>query len=350
MLTWTNQPYESMWNHIRLLKYSTNVKKLLTGKLLSNRNFFFSDQELVERKSRQIAYAISQADEYFKAADNVSEITSPLLYFYGMLSLVKALLVANTQNLLLDDIKYHGLFTRAINENLKKYVERENEWCIEKEFAVCNEGVLDELTKLVHNFSFPKHSIILFKDILKLNPELGDFYTKYYGEPASFLPLYSYDLKTFPFKLYPATTDKKKVLASFPNIEKHFEVTADLLHGQALVIQSREYLKEMPNNIGIYYPIPGGRYLIAGLDYEHESNTCSYYISPEICDYIGMFILSNCVRYKQELWGMTVSGERDGGFGLVNLFISIARTRFPNFILSQLFNEKFEYGVAARLM
>ena len=61
-----------------------------------------------------------------------------------------------------------------------------------------------------------------------------------------------------------------------------------------------------------------------------------------------MFILSNCVRYKQDLLGKIVDGEAGGRIGVINFFISTSRIRFPAFILSQLLNEEVEFGTTAR--
>ena len=127
MFTWTNQPYESMWNHLRVLQIPKNVEALLTGKMKSERQSFFESCELTSRKSHQIAYAIKQADEYFTAGDSVSIATSPLMYFYGMLALTKALLVANSEETLLEDIKYHGLYTRPITSDLRRYTSNISE-------------------------------------------------------------------------------------------------------------------------------------------------------------------------------------------------------------------------------
>ena len=352
MLTWTNQPYESMWNHLRLLQVPKNVEALLTGRMKSKRAHIFEQNELVERKAKQIAYAIRQADEYFSAADTVSITTSPLMYFYGMLSLAKAVIVANNQTILLDDIKYHGLFTRSITEELKAYSDDHEDWRMEKEYAVTNDGVLNEFVKIVHNFSLPKNSIIRFKDILKTNPEIGEIYNRYYDEPSHFFSLYNHTMRQDPFfiELNPQTTNREEFLMSFGDIENDFEISNDILHNQALIIQSRPHLISPPSYMGIYYPIPGGCYLVSGLEYLNDQIIHHKYICPEVSDYIGMFILGNVVRYKQEFWGQTVTGEVDGSIALVNLFVSIAKNRFPNFVLNQIFGEKFEYGSSARLM
>lgn len=352
MFTWTNQPYESMWNHLRLLKISKNVEGLLTGTIKSNRQTIFEHNPLVERKSKQIAHSIRQADEYFAAADIVSISTSPLLYFYGMLSLAKAAIVANHEHFLLDDVKYHGLYTRPITEKLRLYTENHENWKIEEEYAVTNDGVIDVFLRTIHGITIPSKSIIKFKDILKINPEIGEIYNRYYDEPPSFFPLYSAEVTQDPFsiKLYPETKDKEIFLNSFGYITDDFEITDKLLHEIALTVKNKTHLENLPNYMGIYNPIPGGQFLVSGLEFDFEGNNNRKYIPPEACDYIGMFILGDLVRYKQEFWGKTIMGEVDGSIALLNLFVSIARNRFPNYILNSIFGEKFEYGSSARLM
>ena len=90
--------------------------------------------------------------------------------------------------------------------------------------------------------------------------------------------------------------------------------------------------------------------MIGGLRYETVQGQAERYIRPEVCDYVNMFILSNCVRYKQEFWGKIIEGTTVGALGLISLYVSVARSRFPNFILSQLFGEEFSFGAAARFM
>ena len=353
MLTWTNRPYETMWNHLNLFSSKANAKSLLQGRMKSQRLWGYFDEALLEKKSSQLAYSISQAYEYFRAADTITVNTSPLLYFYGMLALAKALIVANNPNVLLHDIKYHGLHTRPINHALQNYAQDDTQWSIANEYAVTNAGVFKELTDLIHSFTFTDNiSIIKYKDILSVDPELSEFYGRYYDEPSRVH--YLYDVKflsddPYRIELCPRTVDRNAFELLFPNFTNDFDFQ-EVIHHQALRYTNKDHVSSLPDNIGIFRPIPGGRYLIGGLLFEENGNIISRYISPELCDYVNMFILSNCVRYKQEFWGKVVQGEHEGSLGLINLSISTAVMRFPNFILSQLLNEHVEYGTAARYM
>jgi hypothetical protein len=341
-----------MWDHLKVLTYKANAKALLNGQMGSKRTFSLLPGEILDRKSAQVAYSIGQAHEYFKAADMVEINTSPLLYFYGMLSLAKALIVANHPSILLDDIKYHGLFTKPITLDLNNYVNEEAGWRIEKEYAITSEGVFKEFSELIHGFSLPKNSIVRFKNITSADPELSEMYQRYYRESPNVQYLYDLTVSGDPpfMEVCPSTKDQADFETRFPEITNYFDLQPGLKHNQALVYRSKTNLEELPCNIGTYYPFPGGQYLVSGMIYENNGTNFSKFITPELGDYMNMFILSNCVRYKQEFWGQVIDGSKTGSLAIVNLFISVARNRFPNFILNHLFKEKFEWGTATRLM
>ena len=341
-----------MWNHLLLFTSKANVVKLLVGEIKSNRSLFIERGEKLEKKASQIAYAIGQAFEYFKAADTVSISTSPLLFFYGMLSLAKALIIANHPNVLLADISYHGLTTRPCNKELENYATNESIWKIEDEFLVIRPGVFNWLTHVTMDFEFPESTVFKVRDLLRIDPEIADFYFSLYGEIPQAQYLYddSETLNPYHLEICPRTTDKNTFERVFPEIISDFDIEPNVRHKQALVYRSKSHVTQFPQYIGIYYPLAGGRYIIKGLPYKANDSILLKYQFPELSDYLLMFILSTCVRYKQEFWGKLIHGELDGNIGILNLAISNARLRYPNFILNNLYNERFEYGIAARLM
>jgi hypothetical protein len=349
-LTWTHQPYDAIWDYILFLTSKANVKKLLLGQTPSKRKQIFLEGELVEKKSSQIAYSIAQAREYYVAADAVSVATSPLLYFYGMLSLAKALIIANDPKLLLDGIKYHGLTLRPNSDYLANYSSDEQAWTLENEYAVVKSGVFSHLAKITQGIVIPDEYVYHLQQLFSVNPELSDTYVRSYSDFPQVQYLYSYEETAKPYKLTicPRTTNKELFESLFPEFVNDFACEEGIKHNQALVYHSKPTITEFPKYFGIYSPLPGGRYLVRGLNYQGSGVTNVQYTLPELCDYIFMFILSNCVRYKQEFWGKIIRGESSGSIGIMNQAISIARLRFPNFILSHFYNENFAYGIAAR--
>lgn len=346
MFTYTETPLKDIWEHIRFLSIENNCKRLLKGEIKSNRTLFYSQDEILNKKAKEISMCLKQADEYFHASETTSINTSPLLLFYGMLSLSKAIIVANKETLYLDDIKYHGLETRPRYNFLKTYNENPSSWCIEKEYAVTNDGVFSYLVEILDDFTFPSSSVIEFKDIIKCVPELWGIYEKYYDESSNVLSLYSHEEKTDPtynLRLNVSGTDSQKILNVIPELQIDFEVGEELYHDQSVVFTSNK-LNSFPDYLGIYTPQFGGNYLIKGIRFFDGSNYQNKFISLESLDYISMYILSICVRYKQVLWRQVISGENSGSISLINLYTKSIKRRFPNIILNKFFNEKFTYG------
>lgn len=346
MFTYTETPLKDLWEHLKFLSIENNCKRLLNGEIQSNRTITYSEGAVIDKKSKQISMCIKQAHEYFVASESVSINTSPLLLFYGMLSLSKALIIANKEEIYLDDIKYHGLETRPRYEFLNTYIEDELNWKIEKEFAVTNLGVFSYLLEILDDFSFPQYSVIEFQNILKCIPELQGIYEKYYAESSSILSLYSCKINEAPnysLKLFIQGTDSVDMIKVIPELQNDFNISDQLHHEQSIEFTSNN-LSSFPKYMGIVSPQAGGYYLIKGLKYYNGRQFENRYISLGSLDYVGMYILSVCVRYKQVLWGQIISGEISGSISLIELLISSIKRRFPNIILDKLFNENFRYG------
>ncbi|HEY5175873.1 MAG TPA: hypothetical protein VII95_09960 [Terriglobales bacterium] len=113
---------------------------------------------------------------------------------------------------------------------------------------------------------------------------------------------------------------------------------------------SKPTLTEAPDYFRVYRPVVGGKYMVCALPYQLNGAANTRYVSPPVADYIAMYILSDSVRYQQELWGTVVQGEETGVMGLVEILIAVSKRRFPNLILNSMYGESFEYGSLARLM
>ena len=116
--------------------------------------------------------------------------------------------------------------------------------------------------------------------------------------------------------------------------------------GQAAWFQwfkSKASLPQPPSDFWPYNPMQGGEFVVGALPYYLNGSTERRYLYPPLSDYISMFVLSDCVRYKQDLWRSVVQGRETGALGLIDILIDVSRRRFPNLVLDQLFKESFEY-------
>lgn len=342
MLTWTDQPYATMWSHLRVLSHVHNARRLLLNQFGGTRRILPPAGPLLDQKAAQLSYCVLQADEYFRAAESVSINTSPLLYFYGMLSLAKATVVANDPQKLLDDVKYHGL----------NHDKAQRAATVDDQLAFVNGGVFDELMNVVLGYRLPKGSAFRFRDVLAISPELSKMYERHFGTPPRWTHFYSQELSEDPYrlKICIAAKNEEDVLSVFPEFARDFERQPGLMHGQAICFSSKPVLERTPAYFRVYTPVVGGRYLVGSLNYSLHGSINTSYVSPPLADYILMYILSDCVRYQQELWGNVVQGRETGILGLIELAIAIARRRFPNMVLNELYGESFEYATPSRMM
>lgn len=346
VFTWSENPYEDMWNHLMFLSKRNNAKNLLAGKIRSARAMIYDEGKELEKKATQVAFGISQSFEYFQAAHSVSVATSPLLYFYGMLSLAKSLIVANEKDVYLEDVRYHGLAKLPRDKTLENYESDPESWNVESEYAIARDGVFPHFTKVISNFEYPNKAIFTFKDVLAVCPETSQMFERYYAEPSKILYLYSFkQVSKDPFKIQicPRETDEKEIFERVPELSEDFDLRPDIVHNQARILNSRN-LKAFPEYMGIYESVRGGRFIVGGLRYRLGPDSHARYVNPSVVDYIALYILSHCVRYKQDLWGTVIQGRESGVLGLIGLFLSIAIRRFPNTVLNSFFGEKFSYG------
>ncbi|PWK15767.1 YaaC family protein [Tumebacillus permanentifrigoris] len=349
MFTWSESPSKDMWEHLKFLGNKNNCINLLNGSIKSERTIIYNEtNEFMEKKADQIAMCINQAFEYFEAADKVSIRTSPVLLFYGMLSLAKAVIVANEKTIFVEDINYHGLHTRPRNQSLQQYKNDRNSWEIEKEFSVTDKGVFKYLTNIFDSFMFPDGSFIFLKDMLSVCPEVHNIYEKYYGEPARILALYSLEESNDPNYKMKISSYSNDAFIRFPEMTEHFDLEADLLHGVGYVFSSKSTVQTRPDYLGVYEPYVGGRYVVGGLKFYNEVGFDTKYLSPVTIDYLAMHTLSIVARYKQDFWGSIISGHDTGSISLISLYLSVVKRRFPNAILEKMFGEEFGYGIVSR--
>jgi hypothetical protein len=342
MFTWTENPYETMWSHLRLLSHVTNAEALLRGELGPKGSLASPSSPLLEVKARQVAYCILQAYEYYQAAQAVTIHTSPLLYFYGMLSLAKAVIIAKEPTTVLDDIKYHGLKVDKFTQSVK----------LEEQAAVAHGGVFEHLCSVIQKSTCHRGAVIKLKDILSISPELGEMYERFFREPARSIKDYDTQvISTTPFHMTVSTPKASlgEIFERLPELASDFEVSLTRIHDHALAFESKPGMKEHPDYFGRYAAVVGGRYVVGALPMLLNSVSTKLYLSPPLSDYIAMFILSDCVRYKQDLWGDVVQGRETGILGVIDLLMTVSKRRFPNMILDHLFGEHFDYGAPGRI-
>jgi hypothetical protein len=189
----TTREIEELWNWLGYLSSPQNVKDVLLEKISQNRftiiydrilkkgaaGFSLITKDAVEKNAERIARYVEQSRDLFQAARNVSEIASPILYYFGMLSLAKALILSTYDvNGKDNPFRKHGLHTRGETHDQVQV----------KPFGVfpsLHNCYSDDLELYLNETEFS------LKDLLSTNPELGAEYRLTYREE----PRFSGDLK-----------------------------------------------------------------------------------------------------------------------------------------------------------
>jgi hypothetical protein len=136
------------------------------------------------------------------------------------------------------------------------------------------------------------------------------------------------------------------ILNVIPELAKDFVIEPDLHHAQAYKFYTNDF-RAMPPYMGVYHSPVGGRYIIGGLPSRVGEVTEKRYVFPACAEYMLIFLLSDCVRYRQEFWSRIISGEQTGVLGIVDMAVAHTVRHFPNFILDSLFGQTFTYGTPA---
>ena len=341
-LTWTQTPMIDMWRHLRYLRSPSNVSRLLSGEIKSNREEKWPESEELKKRSYEIAACIRQADEYYQSSEAVSLTTQPLLQFYGAQALAKAVILSDDSNSWLSNLKYHGFSTRASSaridqrEKLQEYSGNSSLWELEKEFAITKGGVFPSLCGSISDNVPVDGTIMIFKDLTRCIPDLAEVFKRHYNEASHCFYLYGKPTINAQGKqevLFGSQERLEDIRRAFPEFNNDFEELREQHHCGFRSIKA----SETPKVIGkIEKGTVAGKYLVRPLD-------CGIYKSLSIL-YASLFILSNVVRYKPAFWMRLIEGEQSGSVSIAEALCNHAKRRLPNDVLEAIWKEDFVYA------
>lgn len=350
MFTWTETPIAELWRHLRYLQSPVNVARLMDGSIRSGRPDKWVPGADLDARAHTVAACIRQADQYFSAAETVGLATLPLLQFYGAESLAKAVILATkplSENIELD---YHGLGTRptqaveaSLAATLKAYRAVPSQWQLEREFAVVNEGVFPQLCAALSQPVPRIGSTVLFKELLRIIPDLREPYERHYGEPSHSLQFYGHgpeqDQAQHLILRLRTRRDQSDVKAVIPELATDFTEQNDD-HG-VLRFVSKVPVAPMPEYLSVVEGTVSGTYLVR----RHPSGLASS--MPVL--FCAMFIIGNVVRYKPSFWMREIESSGSGTVALVEALCNLVKRRLTNDALEYVWREKFTYATPAYL-
>jgi len=339
-LIYSESPYQKMWDTFVYFESEPTTKQFLEN-IYKNSGFKDSHKYAYQNTSKLI-YFIKQAKEYFHSANNSNILVKPLLIYYGMMSLIKTVILtkdpiypSNT------GVLRHGITTRKLKK--QNYQFHEDEVKIQKE------GLLPWFYSLITNNSIDKIEGNKYKiqELLSLIPELHDSYKRLYEDelihlildlkqtnlnqisfslPKTILKYYQHSITLFLNELNNSTDSKESV----------FHLESD--NGEFVRftwISSTPISLEQPNvfnNLMIVQDYKGRYYL---RPYKE-----SRLLLPDIMvDYMLMYNLGMLCRYDTELWGEIIFSFASEDMYIINEFLNTTQRKFPNLILNILFDQ-----------
>lgn len=336
MHTWTENPLADIWSELLYLASSANVHALLIGRTVSKRSVPLPDNPDTKKRALEVASCIRQAHEYSIAAAAVSPVTRPLLRFYEMNALAKALIVAEDSTVHLEDIRYHGLTGRA-PASLSTYASTPSSWSVEREFAVVsNAGVFPHLARSVGDSVPPSNTVIVFRELIRCIPDLADLYHRHFGESSHCFYLYGLPESDQFGKLgvfFSRGESIAEIKSAFPEFVTDYDESKK--HDQPGFV-AKTAPGALPASAHIERGAIAGKYLVKA----HSSGLHK----PASLLFAAQHILSNIARYKPVFWVDVIEGRSSGAAPIVERTSAISQRRFANDVLNRLWNENFTFG------
>lgn len=336
-----------IWSHLSRYESADFVKERLLKQ--------GAGKDKVKIKTSQITSTIRQAKNYYLSAYSSDFSVKPLILYYGMEGLAKALILLgnNDYTLSSNDIRAHGLKSENNrNNNVRKY-ELADEYCIieilrdRRSGTIKNLGLFNTLRKCYSDKPIDNVKFTV-KNLLSLFPENYRQYYDFYktppnswkvrtvSQPSSSDEILNIDLdeQNFSFKTH------KKQFKIAPNCAKSFfpDLKTNYIerYGPPLLFDFTGDLSLFDNRLYVSHLLSSERYILNTLH--------GYRMSDIDIHFMLMFILSYIVRYKQDNWALSLSRQIDSyGYFLIENFIQVSEIKFPLLILQELDDRIYDF-------
>lgn len=337
----TNNPERATWRYLQLFSKDSYVAQFVRKKTARD----------------QIVSCVRQAEEIYSLAKSATLLTKPVLLYYGMQRLAKALIFLRNPNVNINDLKGHGLSGRGISDDIERFLQNripKTEKGIYPEFSkwtAKNNVLLKKTTYeredyhhtdyFVHTCNIPDFvdaSNFKVYDLMKLVPELIDLF--HHFQMTNELLIFA----GTSFRQHP-----NGKLDSLLTVEKKLDL--DSLKTKFPTINEYDSFKEEQNRFVITSSAKDANLIPSPLvqsETKHTFLISSTGNSNRITDinvhFILMFFLCHIARYKAPLLHNITEGRRKSEINaLIGRFIEVSETKFPKLILDELLGQYFVF-------
>lgn len=336
---YSENPYQKMWDTFVFFESEPSTKQFLSEiyekqKLEDSYKFSFQN-------TSKFIYFIKQAREYFYSAEKSNILVKPLLIYYGMMSLIKAVILTKDPNYPSSTgVLRHGITTRKLKKINYKFHD--------DEIKIQKEGLLPWFYTLMTNKPIDKiaGNKYKIKELLSLLPDLRESYNRLFKEQIIF-PL-NVKQKTNSYLELIVSRDILSLYHGDMN-KLNLELNGYLKHDQKKYTfeesDPSDYIKIICSNFDIN--IESERLLenpmiiqdFKGHYYFRPFKETRLLLPEVIIDYMVMYNLGMLCRYDTELWGEIIFSFVSEDMYIINEFLNITLRKFPNLILNALFDE-----------
>lgn len=327
----TDPSLERLWGLFLYFESAPTTKEYLFQSYLrlesekdANRLAFENTQKLI--------YFLKQGASYFHSAKHSDIIVRPLLLYYGITSLMKAvILIKDPYYPRTTSVLQHGITTRKKKKN--NYIFQKDEIKVQKD------GLLPLFSQLVIEDPLKLHSKYMVIDLFGLIPELQDSFSLVFQRKtminlrvtreSSSSCIFSFSEKELN-ELSLTFTEAISLLSVSLSADDELVILSEEELSFTLITSKNCFIPERDNS-QIFRDYRGDYFF-----YFEQPLT----VSNEIIVYnMLMYILGMLCRYDTELWGDILFSFNSNDLFIIEEFLHLALRKFPNLILNQLFNE-----------
>ncbi|GAA0353081.1 YaaC family protein [Bacillus horti] len=348
----TEDPMQKIWSFFHYYQNEPNVKALLLERYKAFPDIQEEKQalRLAYENTHKLIYFLKQGVAYFKSAKESEFIVRPLLLYYGVTSLMKAVILINDPFYpRTTAVLQHGITTRK-----KKKLHYQ---FLLDEIKVQRDGLLPLFAEMTLTSSLKVHSKFKVRELLSMVPELQDIYTRKTGE-QTLLPVHITE------QPLPVTTTASLILedrqAATANMwelrfipdkkegitQTEFESLTDLFvvglseHESLLHSDQRTFSLHFESKNPLFTPLQHPQICrnSDGSFFFYTKGTLR--ISDELV-VINMlsYLLGMLCRYDTELWGELVFSFSSSDTYLIEEILQLILRKFPNLVLNQIYQQ-----------
>jgi len=343
----------SIWQYLKRYEDPVFVEKRIQADYPS------VGETLRTKKAQHIADCIRQAEAYFKTASTSDLSVKPLILYYGMLDLVKALMLFGDNPLTLGDdtLKLEGLNSHGLTHATRDASDiaiRDDVNNLLEEFCYTasrnNSSTVFSLLHECWSATKPSSGVrVVLGDLLSAHPSTWRSYAEHTSEVPKFFNVrdsfrltakgyehfFTFD-SAFRFDTYGFQIGKSEDNNRF--LQEQLPRLATLYDNQTGLSPYEYASKSIPTSLEEYQPVYKAS---TGESYTMADAIPDVPVHPIELEFLTMFILGSLTRYAPQKWLKNVQYEGGGEMFVVEGVINSASVSFPKMILEELDNREY---------